>query len=204
MFRHAQARAIMHEMESEMKAILVNRVYTKRETAKSAWSGRVGSVELAFTSKSEIVVTLDGKELPDVSVQHLVNFALQTLQDAYAGADDLAEAQANWEKKRAKLYDGTIGTRGEGSAMTDEERAELHVAELAYRRKYGKDSDEGKAFAALEDTTEFLEGIAEKLRTGKNAEQFAADVAARVAHVVAQRKLNAEKKAGAAAYSSDL
>lgn len=60
--------------------------------------------------------TLDGKPIPESGVAHLLNFALQTLQDAYAGANSPVEAQGAFEKKRDAILNGTIGVRGGGSA----------------------------------------------------------------------------------------
>jgi hypothetical protein len=141
---------------------------------------------------------VNGKQLPQTSIEYLLNFSLQSLQDAYAGADDLTEATANWEKKLAALMDGTVGVRSGGGGMSDEERAELYVAEAIYATKFGKDTEKGKAFRALkdDDKTEFLVDIAAKLR--EQLPDFEARVAARVDHVVALRKKRAEEKAAIA------
>jgi hypothetical protein len=175
---------------------IISRVFTKRETEKSNWSGRIGAVE-GFADLDRIVI--NGHELPEASVAYLLNFSLQSLQDAYAGADDLTEATANWEKKLSALIDGTIGVRSGGSGMTDEERAELYVAESIYATKYGKDTDKGKAFRELkdDDKAEFLVGIAAKLR--EQLADFEDRVAKRVEHVVEMRKRRAEEKAAAKA-----
>lgn len=87
----------------------IARVFEKRATEKSTWSGRIGKVEL-FVSDDGIW-SIDGKVLGRKSVEYLLNFSLQSLQDAYAGADDLTEATANWAKKRDALIEGTIGQR---------------------------------------------------------------------------------------------
>lgn len=60
------------------------------------------------------------------SVEYLLTFALQNLQDAYAGAESAAEAQARWQKKLDRLIEGSIGVReaGDGaSALTKSIRA---------------------------------------------------------------------------------
>lgn len=175
---------------------LVNRVFVKRETEKSNWSGRIGAVELVADIAS---MSVNGNALPTASIDYLLNFSLQSLQDAYAGADDLAEATANWEKKLNALIEGTIGVRAGGSGMTDEERAELYVAEAIYAGKYGKGTEKGDAFRALkdDDKTEFLVEVAGKLR--EQLADFKERVAARVAHVVELRKKRAEEKAAIAA-----
>jgi hypothetical protein len=58
---------------------------------------------------------LDGEPLPEPSVEHLMTFALQSLQDAYAGAASLEEAQAAFAKKRTRLLEGTVGTHSAAS-----------------------------------------------------------------------------------------
>ena len=57
---------------------------------------------------------LDGQELSQASVEYLMTFALQSLQDAYAGADTLAEAKAAFAKKLDAVKNGTIGVRTGG------------------------------------------------------------------------------------------
>lgn len=72
--------------------------------------GQIGTTELVIDNA---VWFLDGKELPKVSREYLLNFALQSLQDAYAGSENLTEATAAFEKKRDAILAGTIGVRGE-------------------------------------------------------------------------------------------
>lgn len=150
----------------------VNRIYTHKTL------GRIGHVELVAP---EGTWTLDGQKLPEQSVEHLLNFALQTLQDAYAGADSADEAAANWEKKRAKLLDGTIGTRG-GSGGE-----EPHVPFIrAIIRKLLGDANR-KAYKALGDAkakNEFLDALFAKQPDAARAkiesaarEELAADLA---------------------------
>lgn len=170
----------------------VVRNYAKRETEKSTWSGEIGSVRLTLDADKEtIVMKLDGVTLPANSVEYLLNFSLQSLQDAYAGAADIGEAIANWGKKRIALMEGTIGTRGE-AGMSDEERAELYVAEQVYRGKYKKGSKEFDALKAMDDTSDFFADIADKLR---DKDWWPAQVEARVAHVKEQRAKRAAEKA---------
>lgn len=80
--------------------------------------GRIGIVNVEADVKS---ITVEGKELPATSVEYLLTFALQNLQDAYAGADSADEAKARWQKKLDRLIEGSIGVReaGDGaSALT--------------------------------------------------------------------------------------
>lgn len=181
---------------------LVNRVFTKRETAKSDWSGRIGATTLRIDapSKGNVVFYLDDAELPEQSALYLMTFSLQSLQDAYAGAESIDEAVAAWEKKRDALINGTIGTRGDGGGLTDQERAELYVAENAVRSKIG-----AEAWKALDDAARVArtESAVEKLRTA-NAEAFAAAVTARIVHVVEQRAKKAAEKATLAGMSASI
>lgn len=124
----------------------IARVFEKRATAKSDWSGRIGHIEAKFDVKS---ATLDGKDLPDNSVVYLLNFAFQSLQDAYAGAESMDEAQANWGKKRNALIEGTIGQRGAG--VDEETRVRRLVAEAAFIKKYGAEHADVKALATMTD-----------------------------------------------------
>lgn len=89
----------------------VERIYSKRPTERSDWDGRVGHVTLEAPNGKW---KLDGQELPERSVEYLMMFALQSLQDAYAGAKSLTEAEASWTKKRDAILDGTIGVRTGG------------------------------------------------------------------------------------------
>lgn len=169
----------------------VARVFAKRETEKSNWSGRIGAVTLEANITD---VSVDGKSLPAASIEYLLNFSLQSLQDAYAGAESLTEATASWEKKLSALLEGTIGVRGE-SGMTDEERAELYVAEAIYTTVHKKGTEKGDAFRALkgDDKTEWLvANVVPKVR--EQVKDFEDRVAARVAHVVEQRKRRAAEK----------
>lgn len=85
--------------------------------------GRIGIVEMSAGVSG---ISINGKELPATSIEYLLTFALQNLQDAYAGADSAADAQGRWQKKLDRLIEGTIGVReaGDGaSALTKAIRA---------------------------------------------------------------------------------
>lgn len=85
----------------------MERIYEHRE------HGRIGVAKLEITGKGKLA--LDGKELSERSVEHFLNFALQSLQDAYAGADSADDAKARWQAKYDKIVEGTIGVRTGGS-----------------------------------------------------------------------------------------
>lgn len=65
-------------------------------------SGGIGDLEL------------NGQTLPGRSVEYLLTFALQSLQDAYAGAANADEAKAAFDKKLNAIINGTIGIRTGG------------------------------------------------------------------------------------------
>ena len=123
--------------------------------------GEIGEVEFEWPKGT---FRLDGKDLPEASVRHLMTFALQTLQDAYAGADNGEEAKGLWNGKLDKLIAGTIGTRGTGSGRTAVESEMISLA-----RKQAKASDE-KKYQNLDNAArtafvwEYIEGLEAKQR----------------------------------------
>jgi len=56
-------------------------------------------------------IMIEDRELPADSIEYLLNFAFQCLQDAYAGAKTRAECHKLYSKKLTKLLDGTIAER---------------------------------------------------------------------------------------------
>lgn len=82
--------------------------------------GRIGLVEVEADVKA---ITIGGKELPATSVEYLLTFALQNLQDAYAGADSAVDAKARFDKKLTRLIEGSIGVREAGDGASAETKA---------------------------------------------------------------------------------
>lgn len=110
--------------------------------------GDIGKVDLVAPDGDW---TLDGKPLPATSVEHLVFFALQTLQDSYAGAKNSDEATAEFGKKYDKLIAGTLGVRGSGdgaSAATTEARS---ITRTIVKASMGSKSPEWAKFTGLDD-----------------------------------------------------
>lgn len=70
--------------------------------------GHIGDVTLVVTGGT---FALNGTELPETSVEHLLTFALQSLQDAYAGAENGPDAVARFNAKLERLLEGSIGVR---------------------------------------------------------------------------------------------
>lgn len=94
---------------------------------------------------------INGQELPDTSVAHLMTFALQTLQDAYAGAKSTDEALGAFNGKLDKLLNGTIGTRGTGDGADERTRVARSVVQQAAKAKFGAKSPEWATFTGLSD-----------------------------------------------------
>lgn len=80
--------------------------------------GRLGLADFTVESKSDIGFLLNGKELPAASIDHLLTFALQSLQDAYAGAENAEDAQERFDAKLGRILAGTLGTRTGGTGAT--------------------------------------------------------------------------------------
>lgn len=121
---------------------MITRNYTHRTF------GAIGSVEFAYPKGK---FTLNGTELPEASVVHLMTFALQTLQDAYAGAKDQAEAEGAFGTKLDKLLTGTIGTRGGGDGVDERTRVARSVTMAAAKARFGAKSPEWATFTGLSD-----------------------------------------------------
>lgn len=135
--------------------------------------GEIGSVELDV-SKGKFV--LNGTELPEKSVEHLLRFSLQTLQDAYAGAKNLDEAIGAFNGKLDKLLAGTIGTRSAGEGVDERTRVQRSVTMAAAKAKFGAKSPEWATFTGLSDEDQaakldaWFEAFAEALTPEVEAE----------------------------------
>ncbi|HEY9155570.1 MAG TPA: hypothetical protein VIM69_10585 [Opitutaceae bacterium] len=141
--------------------LVIERHFAKRN------EGTISNVKLEVNVQS---VHLDGKELPDSSVEYLLTFALQSLQDAYAGAKTLPEAKAMFAKKYDKLIEGKIGVREAGESVSDEIRIGRKLMRAAIRAN----AEQWKKFTALpedEQTAKLDQMVA------KNAEKLAKPIA---------------------------
>lgn len=123
----------------------INRTYTHRTL------GAIGTVALVIDGDKW---SLDGKELPESSITYLATFALQSLQDAYAGAETAEEAVNAWTVKRDKLIAGTIGTRGGGDGVDDRTRVARSVMRKVAKDKFGAKSPEWATFTGLGDAAQ--------------------------------------------------
>ena len=161
---------------------MIKRTFTHRTF------GLIGEVNLKASEGTTL--SLNGKELPPSSVEYLLTFALQSLQDAYAGAKTPDEAVASWTKKRDSLIAGTIGTRtGTGTSVSDETRIGRNLIKGALKAKWGKDSPEWKEFTGLSDADQAAK-LDELL--GKNREKLQPRIDAEVQALRAERERKAK------------
>lgn len=117
--------------------------------------GAIGKVELSIVGDEW---KLNGAKLPASSIEHLMTFALQTLQDAYAGAKTRSEAQAALDKKLDKILAGTIGTRAAGDGTSAETALWRKVAKMVLKVRAPE------KFKEMKDDDAKLDAFVEKNR----------------------------------------
>lgn len=113
-----------------MHPVAIHRTFATR--AKSA-IGEATIGECRLTGEARLL--LDGKELPAKSIEYLMTFALQSLQDAYAGAETTDTAKAAWAAKRDKLLSGDIGARGPAASVSIEVRIARDIMRDIFHKK---------------------------------------------------------------------
>lgn len=121
------------------------------ETTRSFTHRTFGNIGVVTFTAPKGKFILDGHELPESSIAHLMGFALQTLQDAYAGAKSTDEATAAFLGKYDKLLNGTIGTRSGGDGADERTRVARSVTMAAAKAKFGSKSPEWATFTGLSD-----------------------------------------------------
>lgn len=131
--------------------------------------------------------TLNGTVLPESSVEHLARFALQTLQDAYAGADNSAEAVAFFNAKLDKIINGTIGTRGGGDGADPRTLIERSFVRRSVKDQFGSKSADWAKFTGLEPVAQ-LAKLDEWVTQVKADKDEAAKLAALVDGELARRE----------------
>lgn len=143
--------------------------------------GRIGVTELVADVG---LVAINGNELPASSVEYLLTFALQNLQDAYAGADNADEAKARWQKKLVRLIAGSIGIREAGDGATVEVRTIRAILREQVRK-----SDKWKAFKELDESVqnEKLDALYAKQADASKA-AIDKEAAKRIAEAQARKK----------------
>lgn len=148
--------------------------------------GDIGKVSLVAPDGE---YKLNGETLPPTSVNHLLTFALQTLQDAYAGAKSADEAQGAFNGKLDKLLNGTIGTRSSGSSVTERDKVARIIVGAWFRDAYGKDTPERQKYDDADATGRYA--IIDKIWADNEAV-----FAEAVDEEVAARKAKADKLGG--------
>lgn len=176
----------------------VIRNFTKRETEKSSWHGDVGRTSFEIEGEG-LTFKIDGKEIPAASAEYLMTFALQSLQDAYAGAQDLTEARANFEKKYNALIEGTIGVRSGGGGESEEvrvgRRLVMDVIRTAAKKAEGKAWKDTAKKAELEAMDESELNAKLDAAIEKNAAHFKPLIEAEMERLAEMRRTKAEARA---------
>ena len=159
----------------EVKEYPINRAFDHKT------HGRIGIVEMSAGVSG---ISINGKELPASSIEYLLTFALQNLQDAYAGAESADDAKARFGKKLDRLIAGTIGAREAGDGASAEVRMRRTVMGELIRRS----GDAGKAAwkAHEDDRDEWLDAAFAKQTEAKQAD---------IMRLVAERIAEAAEKA---------
>lgn len=146
--------------------------------------GDIGEVALTVPADGW---TLNGQALSEAAVQHLATFALQTFQDAYAGAKNAGDAKGNFDKKLAKVMDGTIGTRLGGPRDPVKARA------IIIAMGHAKVTKAGDVFTAALGKTTATGDSADKAKRGAAIKAIAVNPA--YMHL-AERQIAEEKELG--------
>lgn len=110
--------------------------------------GDIASVSLTAEVTS---LKVNGKDVPAASVEYLLTFALQSLQDAYAGADSAANAKALFDKKLEKLIAGEIGVRGTGDGVSEQVKVARSITKAMAKKNMGDKSEAWAKFTGLSD-----------------------------------------------------
>ena len=105
--------------------------YTYEVARRFEKHGFSSIVTLAVTETGEIALKKSGGKytaLSHNSTIYMLNYAMRTFQDAYAGSDSRGSVIESFEERYARIIDGTIGTR---SRIDDQTRAERECILLA-------------------------------------------------------------------------
>lgn len=105
--------------------------------------GHLGKVVL---ESNVTTIKLNGKPVAESSIEYLLNFALQSLQDAYAGAENAEQAQGLWDKKLDAILNGTLGARSGGAGVDEFTKTARSILKGKLKTQLGKDSAEWKEF----------------------------------------------------------
>jgi hypothetical protein len=114
------------------------------QTVRNFAHKRFGDIGRVVLESDVKVIKLNGKPLPEQSVEYLLNFALQSLQDAYAGAESADEAKANFAKRFERLIEGKIGVREGGTSVPEATRVARSIVRAKLKAKLEKAEYEAK------------------------------------------------------------
>lgn len=149
-----------------MTQVNINRSFDHRSY------GHIGTVEMT----GEATFKIGDRVVPDQSVEYLVTFALQSLQDAYAGAESESDAKARFDKKLDRLLAGEIGTREGGGGVSEETKVARSIVRGLFKTKYAKADAKRVEFDAMDEKGQnaeldaMFERNAEKLQPAVDAE----------------------------------
>lgn len=145
--------------------VAIHRVFATRESSNIG-AHTIGECRLTGEAK----LSLDGKALPATSIEYLMTFALQSLQDAYAGSDSAEAARTAWSTKRDKLIEGTIGARGPGASVPLETKIAREIMRDLFNAKASaedraayKAADNAERLAMLDDRIDRNRAAIDKL-----------------------------------------
>ena len=150
----------------------VNRAFEKRASKDGTQPGfRVGNIESTWEVGA---VTINGQEVSAKGVEHLLNFAFQSLQDAYAGSENETDATEAFAGKLARIIEGSIGVRAAGdgvSAVQAEIRSLIRGdVKKAFDAANGKDAWKGlEEKARVEVIDGVFESQPDEVKTALNA-----------------------------------
>ncbi len=107
---------------------------------------------------------LDGHDLSETSVQYLVNYALQALQDTYAGvgtSKTVGEATAAFTTRLDKLINGTIGIRSGTGGVDPLTTVMRSIARKFVKAKLSK-AEYKEKYTDNEDKNDYLDSVIDK------------------------------------------
>lgn len=185
-------------MAQKFANLSVTRSFEKRFTDKSGWGGTVAPDVTLKIDDHVWSIEHAGKayELDKGTREGLMDFALQCLQDSYAGAEDLADAQKRFNSKLENIVDGSWGSDTRGSGVNQW----LYEARNVVRGIYQADDEKAyKKFNKL-DTKEQNKAL--DIDVVKYADAFGKD---EFEALVAERIKNAdERRAKEVAFKAKL
>lgn len=112
----------------------------------------------------EAVISLNGNEMGERSVEHLIHYAMQSLQDQYAGvgtSKTVAEATAAFTTRLDKLVNGTIGIRSGTGGVDPLTTVMRSIARKFVKAKLSK-AEYKEKYTDNEDKNDYLDSVIDK------------------------------------------